>query len=56
MVETRQVAELRLRIGAIAHPVALGIALCVLAYSVGPNGWLPVVAPGVAEVVRVTRG
>jgi hypothetical protein len=46
-------AERRQRLGTIAQAVALGIALCVIAYFVGAHGWLLIAVP--AAVVAGSR-
>jgi hypothetical protein len=46
-------AERRQRIGTIGQAVALGVALCVVAYFVGLHGWLLIAVP--AAVVAVSR-
>jgi hypothetical protein len=46
-------AERRQRLGTVAQAVALGIALCVVAYFVGEHGWLLIAVP--AAVVAVVR-
>jgi hypothetical protein len=47
-------AERRERLGTVAQAVALGIALCVVAYFVGEHGWLLIAVPAAAvAVVRI---
>ncbi|RBY85169.1 hypothetical protein [Blastococcus sp. TF02A-26] len=46
--------ERRQRLWTIAQAVAIGVALCAIAYFVGDHGWLLIVVP--AAVVAVLRG
>jgi hypothetical protein len=46
--------ERRQRLWAIAQAVAIGVALCAIAYFVDDHGWLLVVVP--AAVIAVLRG
>lgn len=46
--------ERRQRLWTIAQAVAIGVALCAVAYFVGDHGWLLIVVP--AAVVAVLRG
>jgi phosphatidylglycerophosphate synthase len=47
-------AERRQRLWTIAQAVAIGVALCAIAYFVGDHGWLLIVVP--AAVIAVLRG
>ena len=48
--------ERRRRVWTIAQAVALGVALCAIAYFVGDHGWLLVAVPAaVVAVMRVVR-
>jgi len=48
--------ERRQRLWAIGQAVALGVALCAIAYFVGDHGWLLVAVPAaVVAVLRVVR-
>ncbi|MGY1603876.1 hypothetical protein [Geodermatophilus sp. SYSU D00815] len=49
-------AERRQRLWTIGQAVALGVALCAIAYFVGDHGWLLVAVPAaVVAVLRVVR-
>ena len=47
-------AERRQRLWTIAQAVAIGVALCAIAYFVADHGWLLIVVP--AAVIAVLRG
>lgn len=48
--------ERRQRLWTIAQAVALGVALCAIAYFVGDHGWLLIAVPAaVVAVLRIVR-